>query len=79
MKDWKPLTEQERREIFASDIIHYKDYARLRRLCPTAASKEICRIKEELGDKARPTHSGCIDVRDYMEYFGYTWDDIYRC
>lgn len=72
------LTPAERAQIFASDVIHYKDYARLRRISDTNASSEINSIKRHLGEKARVTRSGCIDVRDYMAYFDYTWEDIYR-
>ena len=73
-----PLTPAERAQIFASDVIHYRDYARLRMISDTNASSEINSIKRYLGEKARVTRSGCIDVRDYMAYFGYTWEDIYR-
>lgn len=73
-----PLTQEERARIFSSDVIHYKDYAKLRQISDTRASTEINDIKRYFGDEARATRAGCIDVRDYMAYFGYTWEDIYR-
>lgn len=73
-----PLTPEERAKVFSSDVIHYKDYAKLRLISESKASTEINDIKRFLGDKARRTRVGCIDVRDYMTYYGYTWEDIYR-
>lgn len=68
----------ERNRIFSRDVIYYKDVAFLRGISNGKASSLINSIKRYFGKEARPAPRGYIDVRDYMDYFSYSWEDMKR-
>lgn len=75
----RPLSVEERKQIYYSEVWHYKEYAALHKMSENNASSEVKSIKrmiEEKNGKLRPCGCGCINIHDLADYLGVTVSEM---